>query len=383
MATILVVDDMAVNLQVLGSFLGGQRYQVLVAKSGTEALSIIPETNPDLILLDIEMPEMNGYEVCRRLKNDPATREIPVIFLTSHDTADDIVAGFEAGAVDYVTKPFNRAELLARVRTHLELRQSREEIARAYRELMLKDQIMNDDLAKARDIQGHVFLIDRDNFPDIELCVHYQPFIQVGGDIYDACRVREGYYRFFIADATGHGIQAALVTMLIKSVYDKFKMDSVSPGEILLRLNESFYRNYYKLMVLFTACIIDVDIACDILLIANAGHPTPYVTGGGRFFKLPSTGGSIIGIDSAKQYRTAEVPFKAGDSVIMFTDGLYEDLLRERNRIEMDDLEEIMQRHTEKRPDELVSRIVRDVTAALNGAAFTDDVTVMEVRRRG
>jgi len=380
--TILIVDDMAVNLQVIGAFLKEQDYRISVAKSGAEALAIVAAASPDLILLDIEMPEMNGYEVCRRLKDDPSTREIPVIFLTSHDTADDIVSGFDAGAVDYVTKPFNRSELLARVRTHLELGRSREEIAHAYRQLMLKDRIMTDDLAKARDIQGHVFLIDHDAFPEIEFGVHYQPFIQVGGDMYDACRVRNGHCRFFIADAIGHGIQAALVTMLIKSVYDKFKEDDIAPGQLLARLNDSFYHTYYRLLVLFTACIVDVDVAGGRLFVANAGHPSPYLVGSGRLRQLPTTGGPLIGVQIDRTYGTVEDPFAADECVIMYTDGLYEDLLQARSHIEMDDVEEVMLRHADERPEDVARNIVRDIGSALDGAPFNDDVTVLAVRRR-
>ncbi len=118
-ALILIVDDIARNLQVLGSILSENGFGVSVASSGQGALDAIAEQAPDIILLDIQMPDMDGFEVCRRLKLQAATRDVPVIFLTARTETEDIVRGFELGAVDYITKPFISQELLARVRTHL------------------------------------------------------------------------------------------------------------------------------------------------------------------------------------------------------------------------------------------------------------------------
>ncbi len=132
---ILVVDDITKNLQVVGTVLRNEGYKVMPAASGTDALKCVRAQLPDLILLDLLMPEMDGLEVCRRLKADPLTQAIPVIFLTASNEMEHLVQGFEVGAVDYVTKPFNPPELLARVRTHLELKHARDTIIRYGQEL--------------------------------------------------------------------------------------------------------------------------------------------------------------------------------------------------------------------------------------------------------
>ncbi len=125
---VLVVDDNPQNLQVLGPMLEKKGYDVAFATSGEQALEFVAGETPDLVLLDIMMPGMDGYYVCELLKEKKSTASIPVIFLSAKSDTDDIVRGFEAGGVDYVTKPFNSAELLARVKTHLELKNAREEI---------------------------------------------------------------------------------------------------------------------------------------------------------------------------------------------------------------------------------------------------------------
>ena len=122
---ILVVDDISKNLQVVGTMLRNEGYHVMPATSGAQALERVKAQPPDLILLDLMMPDMDGLEVCRRLKADPLTRQIPVMFLTASNEMEHLVKGFVQGAVDYVTKPFNAPELLARVRTHLELQHAR------------------------------------------------------------------------------------------------------------------------------------------------------------------------------------------------------------------------------------------------------------------
>ncbi|NOX35617.1 MAG: response regulator [Deltaproteobacteria bacterium] len=119
---VLAVDDRPQNLQFLGKLLSDKGYEVGMAQNGRQALNFIKKNEPDLILLDIMMPEMDGYEVCRQIKADFSVRHIPIIFLTAKTDPKDIVKGFDAGGVDYVTKPFNSAELLVRVKTHIEIK---------------------------------------------------------------------------------------------------------------------------------------------------------------------------------------------------------------------------------------------------------------------
>src|SRR3954470_7678104 len=126
---ILIVDDTPANVQILAGLLKEKGYQLSVATNGQQALDVLGRVRPDLILLDVMMPIMDGFETCRRLKSADAWREIPVIFLTSKSDTTDIVTGFEIGAVDYVAKPFNAHELLARINTHLTIDHLRRSLA--------------------------------------------------------------------------------------------------------------------------------------------------------------------------------------------------------------------------------------------------------------
>jgi two-component system sensor histidine kinase/response regulator len=177
---ILVVDDVTKNLQVVGTMLRNEGYEVMPATSGAEALEGVRVQLPDLILLDLMMPEMDGLEVCRRLKTDPATAQVPIIFLTASNEMEHLVKGFSAGAVDYITKPFNAPELLARVRTHLELKHARARLREMNDE---KNEFMG---IVAHDLKNPLGAIE--GYSELILKEWAEP----GGELHDcASRIRE------------------------------------------------------------------------------------------------------------------------------------------------------------------------------------------------
>jgi DNA-binding response OmpR family regulator len=145
-ATILVVDDNRENLNVIGNLFKDQGHKLAFATNGKDALEIVETTKVDLILLDVMMPGMDGFEVCKELKSHAVTRDIPVIFLTAKNELDDVVTGFLLGGVDYVTKPFKMEELLCRVKTHLDLQEAREMIQHQAHELRESNRMLLDAL---------------------------------------------------------------------------------------------------------------------------------------------------------------------------------------------------------------------------------------------
>jgi diguanylate cyclase (GGDEF)-like protein len=152
---VLIVDDVPKNLQVLGTILSKENYRIAAANNGEQAIAIANDALPDLILLDIMMPGLNGYEICTKLKSISKTKEIPVVFLTAKIETEDVTKGFKAGAVDYVTKPFNSFELLARVKTHVELKTSRD-LLKEQNELLQKLSITD----RMTGLYNHQYIID-------------------------------------------------------------------------------------------------------------------------------------------------------------------------------------------------------------------------------
>jgi len=135
---ILIVDDNVHNLQVLGNILLSEGYNIAVAQKGKDVLSFVEKKNPNLILMDIVMPEISGIEVCQILKKNPKTRDIPIIFISVHKDTVEKIKAFRAGGVDYITKPFQKQEVLARVSVHLELQRARQELKKINQELEVR-----------------------------------------------------------------------------------------------------------------------------------------------------------------------------------------------------------------------------------------------------
>jgi CheY-like chemotaxis protein len=232
--TILAVDDTPENLDVVKGLLGAD-YLVKAATSGPMALKIAEKQTPDLILLDIMMPDMDGYEVCRRLKENEQTRNVPVIFLTAMDQTTDEAQGFELGAADYITKPVNPPILEARVSTHLALKQSMDELQSAYRIIKGHKERMEQELNVAHDIQMSMLPLEFPAFPDREeFNVHaiLKPAREVGGDFYDFFFINDDEICLVVGDVSGKGVPAGR-----SSVYQRRTQPAIrSPAGSLTRM---------------------------------------------------------------------------------------------------------------------------------------------------
>src|SRR5687767_6641011 len=184
-ASILVVDDTPANLQVLAGMLKERGYKVRPVPGGKLALLAARRDPPDLILLDINMPEMNGYEVCERLKADDNLMGIPVIFISALTEQIDKVKAFAIGGVDYLTKPFQMEELHARVETHLKLRRLQVELEEYTRRLELARERLKLDLELAREVQRGFLPLRLPEVPGYEFFAYYESAYEIGGDYYD------------------------------------------------------------------------------------------------------------------------------------------------------------------------------------------------------
>ncbi len=365
--TIFVVDDNVRNIQVVANFLKEEGYKVSVATSGKIALDSIKEHSFDLILLDIMMPDINGLEVCQKLKENPFTANIPIIFLTAKTDVDEITKAFELGAVDYITKPFNHKELLARVKTHIELSESRESKKR--------------ELEIAKRIQDSILPTNLESINGLRFKIKYLANGELSGDIYDIFEVLPGYIRIFLADATGHGINAALVTMLIKSEYEKLKEIIKEPAEVLSFLNNEFIRSYKQLKEIFPAFILDIDLNRKNILYASAGNCNQIFVSGKKVIGMERTG-RIIGIIEDCYYKQKYYPISSGDKFIIFTDGLYEQFNEADEEFGLKKVIESI----EKVIDEPIEKMLKNLFTAIRGHigsnksfTYSDDVTVIGI----
>jgi sigma-B regulation protein RsbU (phosphoserine phosphatase) len=200
---ILLVDDNPTNLQVLFQTLEGRGCNLLIAKNGETALAVAKKALPELILLDIMMPDLDGYEVCRRLKEDETTSEIPVIFLSALDETKDKVKGFHLGAVDYISKPFQADEVIARVNTHLTIHRLKREVQNQKTEL-------ENELEVVAEVQYDLLPERIPKIEGMKLSAYYKTSRYAGGDYYDFVELPDDQWGLLVADAEGHSAPAAV-----------------------------------------------------------------------------------------------------------------------------------------------------------------------------
>ena len=264
--SILLVDDQPVNLQVLMHTLERLGCKLLVAKNGETALTIAQKARPNLILLDIMMPGIDGFEVCRRLKANPDTRKIPVIFLSALDDTGDKVRGLQLGAVDYVAKPFQPEEVIARVNTHLM-------IHRLSREVQQQRDELEHELQVVSQLQRNLLPECLPQVPGLKLAVHYETSRYAGGDYYDFMTLPGGGLAVLIADAEGHSAPAAVMMAMTCALFRSCSTGFAEPDRMLFFINENLCKVNRESFV--TAVYAVYDPARKTLRIACAGHPLP------------------------------------------------------------------------------------------------------------
>src|SRR5499427_5011789 len=261
---VLVVDDATANLQVVHSMLKDD-FKIRVATSGAKALALVKDKQqPDLILLDVAMPGMVGYELCTILKATPEARDIPVIFLTGKTKCDEETKGFEVGAVDYIHKPFSPAVVKARVHTHLVLRETREKLAQ---QLLT----IQKELETARLIQQSILPETVPQIVGLDIAARYVPMAAVAGDFYDFIVVDNKHVGILVADVSGHGMPAALIASMLKIALAAQAAHADDPARVLHGLNQALCGKFQHHYV--TASYAFVDMKKRTLTYAGAGHP--------------------------------------------------------------------------------------------------------------
>jgi sigma-B regulation protein RsbU (phosphoserine phosphatase) len=312
---ILIVDDVPANIDVLVQALRGE-YQLSVALDGQGALKTAAKLLPDLVLLDIVMPGLNGYEVCRQLRTSPQTREIPVMFLSSLEDVQDKAKGFEAGGNDYLVKPFEILEVKARVRSLLR--------AKAYADAV-KEKIAYD-LRIAREIQMGILPPDIAvvaKLAGFEAHAILEPAQEVGGDLYEVLRTPEGNLVAVMGDVSGKGIPAALFMAVTMTLIRALAPESRRPDEILRRVSDELASHNPRNMFVTLLCAT-YEVATGQLTYASAGHPAAVLVREGQARFLPLEADLVAGIRRGLAVPSQSIQLQTDDLLVFYTDGVTE-----------------------------------------------------------
>jgi sigma-B regulation protein RsbU (phosphoserine phosphatase) len=330
---ILLVDDNTENLQVLSQTLEGRGYEIFVATNGETALAIAAKVLPELILLDVLMPGIDGFEVCRRLKKQPKTARADVIFLSALGEVSDKVRGLDVGAVDYITKPFQAAEVIARVNAHLTNQRLRSQ-------LMAANARMKRDLEAASRIQRSLLPAKTPHPTKFEFAWEYSPCDELAGDSLNVFRLDEEHIGFYVLDVVGHGVRAALlsfaathaltpradrtsVVMTIGANGDASTSSVVSPASVAKHVNQIFqFKNDDSQF--FTLLYGLLDTGSGRIRFVSAGHPRPIHFPSNGKPKETGTYNYPIGVVDNAMFDEFEVRLLKGDRLFLYSDGLLE-----------------------------------------------------------
>lgn len=370
---ILIVDDVKANVDTLVEALRGE-YKISVALDGEGALRTADKNPPDLVLLDIVMPGMDGYEVCRRMRASEELREVPIMFLSALEDVRDKAKGFEAGGNDYLTKPFDILEVKVRVKSLLKAKSYADAVKAA----------LERELSIAREIQ--MGILPSDFSPctagtGLDIAAAIEPAREVGGDLFEVLRADEDRVVVAVGDVSGKGIPSALFMAVTVTLLRVLARQMARPDQILARLNDALERNNPRGMFVTLACLV-IDLRTHRITSASAGHNALVVVGPGREprFVLRSTG-MVLGLFPDQPYTSETLDLAPGETLVLYSDGVTE---AHDPALELFGDERLLQTVAARvgaPAKETVDGLLAAVRLFAAGAPQSDDITVFALRR--
>ena len=349
---ILVVDDAPDNLLLLEAILEGEEFNnVVLASSAKEAYHKLKENKNDspidLILMDIMMPDISGIEAIKEIRSQPEYQDIPILVVSARSETDSLVEAFDAGAVDYLTKPINELELIARISSMLRLKSEtdhrkfhEQELEDLARQLELKNfelqrilDELNSDLEAAGKMQRSLLPASGVKVEGFSFAWYFNPCETIGGDLLNMVPLSEGISSFFILDVSGHGIQSAMLAVSIhrmlsawggqNSIVRNSDNSFKSPDDVVSELNREFLiqKNNFQYFTMIYGLLNSKE---NSLSYCRAGH-TPLILQNSEGEILVKEEGSIpVGLNEDGSYKEFKIHFQPGDRIIVYSDGITE-----------------------------------------------------------
>lgn len=359
---ILVVDDSVQCRKQLERILSAEGYSVKTVSDGSEVENALNTEDFNLILLDIVMPEMDGFAVMKELRKQSKFFDVPVIFLTGNDDNESKIEAFDLGAVDYIVKPFNASEVRARVKVHL-------------RNAIQTNAIIQSQAGKLKQLQDarNAILVAPESVPQARFSVLHSAVLEAGGDFYDVVKFNENRYIYFVADLSGHDIAASYMVPALKALLRNNLQPVYSLNDILSMMNKVLCEILEDEKYL-TAFYLVVDRLDNRIFWSGAAHPPAVLIGKNGDTKLLKSEGDMIGILKNARFFSNKMDVAQGDRIILFTDGLVETGAESKvwaGRNIIDKFKDLGQIDLKNIPEEIFSRFIKDKTLQ------DDDVVVL------
>lgn len=383
-ARILVVDDNEANRDLLVRRLRREGHATELAVNGREALALLQGDTFDLMLLDIMMPEMNGYELLEHMRADDTLRHVPVILISALDDTDSIIKGIELGADDYLPKPFNPHILRARVGASLAKK-------RLHDREQLYARSLEREMDIAREIQAGFLPDELPAAAGWDLAAWFQPARQVGGDFYDAFPLHDGRrIGLVVADVCDKGVGAALFMALFRSLVRALAermLTSDGDGaaqarQLIAGVNDYIARTHDRANMFATLFFAILDPATGVIVYVNGGHEAPTISGRSGIRTRLAPTGPAVGMLPGLAFEAASETIAAGETLVAFTDGVTDAVDANGARYSEQRLMALLA-HPAGSAGETLRRIQAEVQADTGHAAPFDDITLFVAHREG
>lgn len=375
-ARVLVVDDMALMRQMIGMCLTRGGYtNIMFANDGDEALQMVEAEAPDILVLDLNMPRVSGYEVCRALRGDPRYEDLPILVQSASETPEERVEVFAAGATDFVSKPINQPELLARVQMHLENRFLINSLS-DFRERMQSELVMARDMQQS--LLPEVATIGKvERISKMKIESFYRASFELGGDLWGCWPLPDDRLGLFVLDIAGHGVSAALNTFRVHATMARFTRTRVDPARFLTELN-SVLAPSFPLGQFATMFYAVVNHKTGHMVYSGAGAPKPMVISD-RGVRLLDSTGIPVGIIKKPDYFNIEDKLEPDESLFCYSDVLIEAPQPDGSMLGEDGFIGWVEEEAQK-PDRkgLVARLLHRFFAAQPGS-LPDDLTAVAI----
>jgi len=384
---ILIVDDEPFNVDYLEQELEDLDYEILTAANGQEALDQVKAGSPDLILLDIMMPVMDGFTVLSHLKENPATREIPVIVISASNNLQSVVKGIQLGAEDYLPKPFEPTLLQARISSSLEKKHLRD-----LQQLYLKS--LERELEIGREIQQGFLPSELPEVSGWEIGAYFKAAHEVAGDYYDAFLLPDGNLVCVIGDVCGKGVGAALFMSLFRSLIRAtsttdlmFQQPHYPPLTALARLQHAIsFTNHYVTETHGDKCLFTTVFICMMspsdnkLTYINSGNEPPLLIRNGNVIAELNPTGPVVGVLPEAEFSAGEIQMETHDLLLAFTDGVTDALNYAEEAFGKERLLNLLDRN-DSTPGKLLDKIEQQLKAYIGKVKQFDDITLMAIKK--
>ena len=376
---ILIVDDEPINLQVLSNHLSLKNYTITQASNGPEALEIVEKSSQafDLVLLDVMMPRMSGYEVCQKLREKWPANELPVVLLTAKNQISDLIMGFQAGANDYLPKPFAKDELLARIETHLNLKSLVAEKTRLETELNMVRRLQEMIVPTVEELQ---------EVAGLDIAGFMEPADEVGGDYYDVLQ-HNGQVKIGMGDVTGHGLESGVLMLMTQTaVRTLLTSGETDPIRFMSILNRMIYDNLQRMETNKSLTLSLLDYHRTGHLRVSGQHEEVIVVRKGGEIELLDTMdlGFPIGLDDDISEMVDHVLLKLapGDGVVLYTDGITEAEDIDGEQYQLERMCQMISSHWHEPAEAIKDAVIQDLYSFVGNQKIFDDITLLVLKQK-